>query len=275
MSIRARKSSAASISRRSPSRRRPAAFAAAARRRCSRRRRSPGRAKPPRRTPIISTGPTTPRELPGTFQYGEVVTWLRDRLPKDAIVCNGAGNYAGWLHRYHRFRRFATQLAPTSGSMGYGVPAAVLAKRQYPERDRRRLCRRRLLPDERPGIRDRRAVRLPRSSSSSSTTRSTAPSACIRSATIPAASSAPSCKNPDFATVRPGLRRPWRARRAHRGVRAGLRARARLGQAVDPALPASIRARSRSARISCRSGEGVSDARKAATSPSSEPARSA
>ncbi|WOH63957.1 thiamine pyrophosphate-binding protein [Bradyrhizobium sp. BWA-3-5] len=76
----------------------------------------------------------TPRELPGPFQYGKVVTWLRDRLPKDAIVCNGAGNYAGWLHRHHRFHTFAAQLAPTSGSMDYGVPAAVLAKRQFPDR---------------------------------------------------------------------------------------------------------------------------------------------
>jgi acetolactate synthase I/II/III large subunit len=76
----------------------------------------------------------TPRTLPGDFQYGEVVAWLRDRLPKDAIVCNGAGNYAGWLHRFHRFHTFAAQLAPTSGSMGYGVPAAVIAKRQHPER---------------------------------------------------------------------------------------------------------------------------------------------
>jgi acetolactate synthase-1/2/3 large subunit len=76
----------------------------------------------------------TPRELPGAFQYGQALAWLRDRLPKDAIVCNGAGNYAGWLHRHLRFHSFATQLAPTSGSMGYGVPAAVLAKRQFPER---------------------------------------------------------------------------------------------------------------------------------------------
>ncbi|QQN65419.1 thiamine pyrophosphate-binding protein [Bradyrhizobium diazoefficiens] len=75
-----------------------------------------------------------PRELPGSFQYGTVVLWLRDRLPKDAILCNGAGNYSGWLHRHHRFHCFATQLAPTSGSMGYGVPAAVLAKRQFPDR---------------------------------------------------------------------------------------------------------------------------------------------
>jgi acetolactate synthase I/II/III large subunit len=76
----------------------------------------------------------TPRDLPGAFQYGKVIAWLRDRLPKDAIICNGAGNYAGWLHRHHRFHTFAAQLAPTSGSMGYGVPAAVLAKRQYPDR---------------------------------------------------------------------------------------------------------------------------------------------
>lgn len=76
----------------------------------------------------------TPRELPGSFQYGKVVAWLRDRLPKNAIVCNGAGNYAGWLHRHHRFHSFGAQLAPTSGSMGYGVPAAVLAKRQFPDR---------------------------------------------------------------------------------------------------------------------------------------------
>jgi acetolactate synthase-1/2/3 large subunit len=76
----------------------------------------------------------TPRTLPGDFQYGAVVAWLRDRLPKDAIVCNGAGNYAGWLHRFHRFHTFAAQLAPTSGSMGYGVPAAVIAKRQHPGR---------------------------------------------------------------------------------------------------------------------------------------------
>jgi acetolactate synthase-1/2/3 large subunit len=62
------------------------------------------------------------------------MVWLRDRLPPDAILCNGAGNYAGWLHRYYRFRQFGTQLAPNCGSMGYGVPAAILAKRQHPDR---------------------------------------------------------------------------------------------------------------------------------------------
>jgi acetolactate synthase I/II/III large subunit len=72
--------------------------------------------------------------IPGPFQYGEAMVWLRDRLPEDAIVTNGAGNYAIWVGRFLRFRRFGTQLAPVSGSMGYGLPAAVGAKRQFPER---------------------------------------------------------------------------------------------------------------------------------------------
>ena len=64
----------------------------------------------------------------------EVMIWLRDMLPADAIICNGAGNYAAWIHRYYRFRRFATHIAPTSATMGYGVPAAVAMQRLYPGR---------------------------------------------------------------------------------------------------------------------------------------------
>ena len=75
-----------------------------------------------------------PRVLPGDFQYGEVLAWMARELPEDTILCNGAGNYAGWLGRHYRYRAFGTQLAPTSGSMGYGVPAAVMAKRMFPER---------------------------------------------------------------------------------------------------------------------------------------------
>ena len=75
-----------------------------------------------------------PAPVQGTFHPGEAVTWLRRHLPPDAIICNGAGNYATWVHRFHRFTKFATQLAPTSGSMGYGVPAAIGAKRLHPER---------------------------------------------------------------------------------------------------------------------------------------------
>ena len=75
-----------------------------------------------------------PRTLPGKFQYGDVMCWLREQLGADAVICNGAGNFAGWIHRFYRFRSFATQLAPTSGSMGYGLPAAVMAKRVHPGR---------------------------------------------------------------------------------------------------------------------------------------------
>src|SRR5215470_11447513 len=75
-----------------------------------------------------------PTKVPGAVNLGEVVAWLRGTLPPDAIVCNGAGNYAAWVHRFYRLRRFNTQLAPTSGSMGYGVPAAIGAKRLHPER---------------------------------------------------------------------------------------------------------------------------------------------
>ncbi|MCB8838291.1 thiamine pyrophosphate-binding protein [Aurantimonas sp. VKM B-3413] len=63
-----------------------------------------------------------------------VMAILGDALPQDAIMTNGAGNYAGWLHRYHRFHGRTTQLAPTSGSMGYGLPAAIAAKLRYPDR---------------------------------------------------------------------------------------------------------------------------------------------
>jgi acetolactate synthase-1/2/3 large subunit len=56
-----------------------------------------------------------------------VVAHLRSELPEEAIVCNGAGNYTVWVHRFFRYRRFGTQLAPQSGAMGYGVPAALAA----------------------------------------------------------------------------------------------------------------------------------------------------
>lgn len=69
----------------------------------------------------------SPRPSPGAVRLEEVVGWLSDHLPDEAVVTNGAGNYAAWLHRYFRFKRFGTQLAPTSGSMGYGFPAAVAA----------------------------------------------------------------------------------------------------------------------------------------------------
>ncbi len=79
---------------------------------------------------------TDPQKIthPGALQMGKVMSYLRSTLPEDAIMCNGAGNYATWLHRFHQFKRFGTQLAPTSGSMGYGLPAAVGAKRIDPSK---------------------------------------------------------------------------------------------------------------------------------------------
>ena len=71
---------------------------------------------------------------PGGVNFGEIMVWLRENLPADAILINGAGNFATWVHRFFRFRRFGQHIAPTSGSMGYGVPAAVAMKRLYPER---------------------------------------------------------------------------------------------------------------------------------------------
>ena len=71
--------------------------------------------------------------LPGDLDMGEVMATLRNRLPADAILTNGAGNFSVWAHRFYEFRRYRTQLAPTSGAMGYGVPAAVAAKIMYPE----------------------------------------------------------------------------------------------------------------------------------------------
>jgi acetolactate synthase I/II/III large subunit len=75
-----------------------------------------------------------PTEQPGKVNFGAVMVWLRDNLAPDAILCNGAGNYSAWIHRFFRFRRFGQHVAPASGSMGYGVPAAVAMKRLYPQR---------------------------------------------------------------------------------------------------------------------------------------------
>lgn len=68
------------------------------------------------------------------LDMGQAVQFMRDTLPADTIICNGAGNFAGWWHRYWRYEGFPTQLAPTCGAMGYGVPAAVAAAMRYPQR---------------------------------------------------------------------------------------------------------------------------------------------
>ncbi len=72
--------------------------------------------------------------VPGPVQMGEIVAFMRKRLPPETILVNGAGNYATWLNRFYTYRGFRTQLGPTSGAMGYGVPAAIAAKAVHPER---------------------------------------------------------------------------------------------------------------------------------------------
>ena len=62
-----------------------------------------------------------------------VMAHLADVLPADTILCNGAGNYTGWIQRFWQFRQYGTQIAPTSGSMGYGLPAAIAAKLAKPD----------------------------------------------------------------------------------------------------------------------------------------------
>lgn len=76
----------------------------------------------------------TPMPQPGPINLGEVMVWLRDNLGPEAIITNGAGNFATWINRYYRFRRYNTLIAPTSGSMGYGFPAAVAMKTLHPDR---------------------------------------------------------------------------------------------------------------------------------------------
>ena len=75
-----------------------------------------------------------PVETPGKVKMEAIVGWLSDNLPADVIIANGAGNYAAWLHRYFQYKRYGTQVAPTSGSMGYGFPAAIAAKLEFPDK---------------------------------------------------------------------------------------------------------------------------------------------
>lgn len=77
---------------------------------------------------------STPAPSDAALDLGACVAAMRDMLPCDTMICNGAGNFAGWWHRYWRYEAYPGQLAPTCGAMGYGVPAAVAAALHYPTR---------------------------------------------------------------------------------------------------------------------------------------------
>jgi acetolactate synthase I/II/III large subunit len=74
------------------------------------------------------------KPAPGPVDVAAVMEHLRGRLPPDAILCSGAGNFTVWAHRFYAFRRYGTQLAPQSGAMGYGLPAALAARALHPDR---------------------------------------------------------------------------------------------------------------------------------------------
>ena len=80
---------------------------------------------------IDSLVPTT---MPGPVDLGEVMRVLRETIAPDSIISNGAGNYTLWVQRFYPYRGMRTQLAPTSGTMGYGLPAAIAAKIVHPDR---------------------------------------------------------------------------------------------------------------------------------------------
>ena len=87
------------------------------------------------RAEYLAWSDPAPIRIPGPLQMGEVMRHLKEALPADTIFCNGAGNFATWVHRFWPFTHYASQLAPTSGSMGYGLPAGVGAKRLWPGRE--------------------------------------------------------------------------------------------------------------------------------------------
>ena len=165
------------------------------------RRRRAGASGPRRRAPTTRRG-SSPSRCPARSTSASASRTLRERVPgrdrherRRQLPVVGAPLLA--LPRAIR-----TQLAPTSGAMGYGVPAAVAAKLVAPGAHGRLLRRRRRLPDERPGARDRGAVRAADRRPRRRTTACTGRSACTRSATIPGASSAPTSSTPTSPPTR-------------------------------------------------------------------------
>ena len=77
---------------------------------------------------------STPQPFDTPLDLGQCVAAMRQRLPADTFICNGAGNFSGWWHRYWRYAGPVCQLAPTAGAMGYGVPAAIAAAIRHPQR---------------------------------------------------------------------------------------------------------------------------------------------
>ncbi|WP_025771328.1 thiamine pyrophosphate-binding protein [Thioalkalivibrio sp. HK1] len=85
------------------------------------------------RAAYLASLESTP-DLPGALQMGEVMAYLRNRLPPEAILTTDAGNFSGWMQRHYLYRAWPSQIGPTSGAMGYGIPAAISARLVFPDR---------------------------------------------------------------------------------------------------------------------------------------------
>jgi len=196
----------------------------------------------------------TPGEAVDGVDLARAVSGLCDALGPEAIVTNGAGNYTLWVHRFWRFGRFGAQLAPVSGAMGYGLPAAIAAKLAHPERPVVSFngdgCFMMAVRSSRPPC-----ATGPTSCSWWSTTPATARSACTRNGATRAGRSGPSSQS-GLCRVRPVVRtagavgdRRRRTDRGGRGWRSGrprvARARAAVPRAADPAAGRGARRRGR------------------------------
>jgi acetolactate synthase-1/2/3 large subunit len=77
---------------------------------------------------------SSPVTVSGDLQLAQIMDSLPGLIPRNAIITNGAGNFATWVHRFYPYGAFKTQLAPANGSMGYGLPAAIAAKIVSPQK---------------------------------------------------------------------------------------------------------------------------------------------
>ncbi len=165
-----------------------------------------------------------PVTTPGALNMSEVILHLKKRLPPGSILTNGAGNFSLWVHRFYQYTGFRTQLGPTSGAMGYGVPSGVAAKLVHPDRPVIAFRRRRRLPDDGSGTRDRRAVRR-ESDIHRGQQRHVRHHPHAPGTTLPRARQRHRIVQSRFRRPRARLRPARRSRREDRGFRGGVRAR--------------------------------------------------
>jgi len=169
-----------------------------------------------------ATPPAADPALTGA-DFAQVMAWLDETLPDDAILANGAGNYTVWVHRFFRYRRPATELAPTNGAMGYGLPAAIAAKLRHPDRTVVCIAGDGCFHDVPAGTGHGHAVRCA-DSGHRGEQRHARHHPHASGAEVSRPGQRHPIAQPGFRCPRPGLRRPCRKRRAQRRLSGGLRA---------------------------------------------------